>query len=766
MVDCPEKVNIIVPNAKISDDVYFFLPEDLRKSVNLFTISTFLKRHIKDISRKSDLLILLSSTFKRFFPEEGFDLFYRTFELFTELRSYTLTLEPLQDVLSGFDPKIEKCFLVFWQIFEQLEIIDEQKSYELMATVLSKEETEIQGDSFFVLGFNFLSNNQLKMFERIALRNNVYFPLSEYVFENLSDQDWPRWLQNPELKKLKPKREDVGVNPAKRFNFSGAYLNQDLLEYLKTEGKKSENLILAKDTIELKDILALPIGEMKFKTGIEIFNETSFKINKILRANKSIEQNIGFLKTKNSQFLENQDFKSIKIVSILLKNLYSLCDYLGKDFVLDEFYIQTLNRCLDLDTPRLSLEQVTNPQKNSFALNALDSDFLKLDSGVFIAKSDMGIKGGGTNVDFEIEKKLMVLGPIKRQALSELYFISRFQNLISSGVINVFWEQYLEEKDPLWNKIYSLFHESFDVLVRPKKNNSKVDIDLALVKDNKVDSFSYSKLQTFLECPRKYYFQYLNKISIDSPLKRNFEARVRGTIIHEVIGVYCKKYGSEIINEENLEIIVNDHLNEQISLNQMNVSKQRFLTSSWEIFSFARNGIKVLNQFFKSGYQKHQFEEPLNLTSPRFRVSGSIDCVISGENTWGIIDFKRSSGGIPTLKAINNFKNIQLWFYFKYYENLHLKGFLPSFMGYVDLSDPGKSVYFYKKDQVDLKNFLGKGRFYEVESWEEKLDDFNVSESELINSIKSESEFPPQPVSSNACMFCNAKPICPQGVLS
>ena len=87
---------------------------------------------------------------------------------------------------------------------------------------------------------------------------------------------------------------------------------------------------------------------------------------------------------------------------------------------------------------------------------------------------------------------------------------------------------------------------------------------------------------------------------------------------------------------------------------------------------------------------KFEFETKIS-NKEDLQVIGSIDCVVRTRDMVGILDFKRSAGGIPSKKDIMSFVKIQMWFYL-----LRTESLLPEnrFFGFLNLSEPTDSIFF------------------------------------------------------------------------
>ena len=82
---------------------------------------------------------------------------------------------------------------------------------------------------------------------------------------------------------------------------------------------------------------------------------------------------------------------------------------------------------------------------------------------------------------------------------------------------------------------------------------------------NKDFVWSPSSLQIFYDCPRKFYFKYIEGINYRFSPKEHLGFDQKGIIEHKIIGIYLSKF--RVWNEEEFKFIVeetvDDHLKEK-----------------------------------------------------------------------------------------------------------------------------------------------------------------------------------------------------------
>ena len=181
-----------------------------------------------------------------------------------------------------------------------------------------------------------------------------------------------------------------------------------------------------------------------------------------------------------------------------------------------------------------------------------------------------------------------------------------------------------------------------------KHFNQETILDIDLSKR----SWSATSLKSYLECKRKYYFNYIKNIKEHtiSIKPQNYEI---GNIIHTALETAVKQ------NTLNTEFI-----NKYLTDNQQN---NPYLVLELELWK------KKLENFFKyeknrkqNGIEIFEVEQPFNLTYNGVNLKGKIDRIDKyPDNTYEILDYKTGTSlKIDTLKSYEESTDFQLEFYY------------------------------------------------------------------------------------------------------
>ena len=186
-----------------------------------------------------------------------------------------------------------------------------------------------------------------------------------------------------------------------------------------------------------------------------------------------------------------------------------------------------------------------------------------------------------------------------------------------------------------------------------KKNSfqhfySEVILDIDLSKK----SWSATSLKTFLQCKRKYYFQYLSNIK-DHNISIKPEAYEIGNIIHNCL--------EEAVKSKNLN---NQFISSYFSTYQKN---NPYLILELELWKKRLEKLVSYEEMrADNGIEIYEVEKPFNITYNGINIKGAIDRIDKyPDNTYEIIDYKTSSSlKIDTLKTYEESTDFQLEFYY------------------------------------------------------------------------------------------------------
>lgn len=180
------------------------------------------------------------------------------------------------------------------------------------------------------------------------------------------------------------------------------------------------------------------------------------------------------------------------------------------------------------------------------------------------------------------------------------------------------------------------------------KNQEEMQAPLAAAPQKTFLRLSFSQIDTFLTCPKRYAYQYQIRIPTPETSTVSF-----GSSIHKALQLFYRQQMET--GTGSLKHLLH------------------YYDKSWIPFGYANRehveetfneGKKMLTQFYKKMHDKHSLpialEQPFTLhLTPTVTISGVIDRIDQNDNTIEIIDYK--TGRIPTEEELK--KNKQLLVY-------------------------------------------------------------------------------------------------------
>ena len=181
--------------------------------------------------------------------------------------------------------------------------------------------------------------------------------------------------------------------------------------------------------------------------------------------------------------------------------------------------------------------------------------------------------------------------------------------------------------------------------------------DLFLEYDFSKTVLSSTKLKTYLECKRKYYFKYIKMIKEAKIPKEEEDEKIVGSLLHEALkDVFNFKHS--VFSERELLDLLKNRLYEKTKEGSL----LRLKVDIWlkKLTKFAQNEISR----FKKGYRVIAVEKEMFGSFEGFRIKGNIDRIDEKEDKLSVIDYKSGKINFLTQKSIEKAVDFQLEFYY------------------------------------------------------------------------------------------------------
>ncbi|PIF04858.1 MAG: hypothetical protein CSA86_00295 [Arcobacter sp.] len=199
--------------------------------------------------------------------------------------------------------------------------------------------------------------------------------------------------------------------------------------------------------------------------------------------------------------------------------------------------------------------------------------------------------------------------------------------------------------------------------------------DIILDIDLSKRSWSATSLKTYLQCKRKYYFQYIANIK-DHNISIKPESYEVGNIIHKCL--------EQAVRDKT---ITNQFISSYFSTFE---KTNPYLILELELWKKRLEKFVLYEEMRKAnGIEIYEVEKPFNLTYNEINIKGVIDRIDKyPNNSYEIIDYKTSSSlKVDTIKTYENSCDFQLEFYYLSQRDKMIK-----------------DVCYYNLNDVTLKN--------------------------------------------------------------
>ncbi len=168
---------------------------------------------------------------------------------------------------------------------------------------------------------------------------------------------------------------------------------------------------------------------------------------------------------------------------------------------------------------------------------------------------------------------------------------------------------------------------------------------------------SATRLKTYLDCKRRYYFRYIRQLEEATIPTDESTERLVGIFIHKVLDtLYSKK--DAYSDEEDLYL----DLQRELYIKSEEDLVLRFYVDIWleKLKSFCKSEVERFGMGYKVAYR----EESLTCEYRGMKLKGSIDRIDSYHDKLYIVDYK--TGKIPksSKKSLESESNFQLQFYY------------------------------------------------------------------------------------------------------
>lgn len=763
-----EKTPLVVcPNPQIADLVRRNF-ENAQRKVESVTISRFIKDELlslieedqlQNFRGKSELNLLLGAIWKRVGQEGDYVSFKKAFNLLTELRSFSMSDQVFEAVLEHYDKTLGDTVLLMHRLLEEMNILDEHKSYFLLSERLRAgdipPEKELERVIVFY-GFDFMTASQVDLIKSMALRDDIYIPVYKKAYESTSQTDWLRWFDEYNLEVKDISSEEL-KKPELRFEtFSKGYFSKTLIDKV-----DFDVCVLGTKTLNAEFAQEVPLDNLAYKFNVDLFSEEMGtlleKVENFVQKNNEISELREYLQTYMKNLVETQQFRLLKTSMIFLSKLNEWESLSSENTSCGTFELEILFESARLDCPRVNATSLAKTHSHSVkSLSQLEE--IKGSKAILgIHERHQSIKGINANYSEGVEKYLASIGPIRRADFEVSVFKERLKEFVLENEVLLVIENGILEHDTHWSSIFEEF--SLEKIESNVKSQGFKELPVLAKGPYVLESISASKLQRYYDCPQKFYYQYGEKLLPRIEYDDEILPMELGNLEHKTIELYFKQFETYI--EASHEELINSLLAK--SLFSRKVSTELAQEYFIEIKAYTKDIILRLIELRDKLNLKIEFELPFKMDKEGIKYSGSIDCYLSNPELSIVLDFKRGNSLFTSFSGIQEFDQLQLWFYLKRLEDISKisRDDVISF-GYINLSEIESSMLFTNdKDQLGtLKKDFQFTKVKLVEDLADHLSSYQALEDDLIKKLRVEKDFLPNPRKIQTCDYCDLKNIC------
>ncbi len=752
-LDLDKSWTVVTPSP-LKSDIFreIIIGQSLAKNISSITISKFVNDQLSlfDLERKSKSKLMMELwTIWKLKVNKDLGMFRFAFDLFTEIRSYSLSSDIFEEIKEYVEENVYESLIFFNQYFINAEIVDEQRSYQYCA-----ENFKSLGENLIFWGFDHINANQIDLIKNVSSSVDVIVALPQDVFTELSNLDWPSWLGTNEFEAEEALESKYQLNA---FQVSKSRVS----EYL-DEIKNDESAVYLIDkNIDLLKAQSLVGSDSALKSSFDIFATPLKGIMIDLRAlyeskkEIALEELIELLMQRQRQEFSVQAIREFKVTSKFIGVLEEFSSLSQENESIELEDINLLKEVIELDLPRTSVISNSKKLKNPI----LERDYLNLvgkDNGgyLFVDVSSESMLKDNSLYSAELLSVFSAYGPLQSKNVENLLLKNLLVNFCLSNGVLIYEEGSFDESYE-WEKILKDFDLNTSFV---SKENKVIKNYLNAKKQGSVGKLSATKIQSYIDCPRKYYYNYIEKLNLSIRSEIELSADLRGIVEHLVIEEYLNEFSE--FNFEALEKLSLSILNRIITDNKLRVSAVEVRSALVEVISYVEDTICLLLDVKKAG-AKLSFEYDISKFDPN--ASGRIDLMIEFNEDIYLFDFKRSKYGIPTKTELESFEKVQIWFYLTRLEQREkIKGF-----GYINLSEIADSLVYEVEGSVLGDLLIDQFKRNKLKApFLQSVAEYLEYENEVNKKMNADQRFEILPASDKACAYCVAKSVCSKGEIS
>lgn len=628
------------------------------------------------------LLLQKACDFKEFqklkIPTEFFSFLKNStfiFGFLDELSKENISIETLMhhDIYVEYEEHLSILDLVkknYEKILDEENLCDKL----LLPKLYSLNHDYIKSFSEIVLNLEgYLSYFEIELFLKISkyTRLTINFQKTSYntnMLEKLKD------FQHINIYEITNNDKKISLASFKDEILQVSFIKTKIYEFLK-KGIKAENIAVVLPDKSFAKYLQNFDKENNFNYAFGYSYETTLTYKRLealylYQVEKNIENefrlkryfdDLSFLHSlKDKTYFEMLELLNIKQDDIyheelyLFKNLLQNIENLPFEKILHLFLKRLSKRTIDdvkggkitvlevLETRGVEFEAIVIPNFNETKVPK------SVKKDMFISSSLRAKVGLPTIKDRTNLQKQLYQNIIYKAKHCAISFVENEQNAPSRFLDELELDFEIEKRDP--KKYLELFFNSNKEVIHHDEDSLILEYDLTKVE------LSSSRLKTFLECKRKYFYKYIKQIKEHIIPSEEITPNQIGEIIHLALkNIFQNK--KRYFDHDDLLVDLQRELYKSIKKDEV----LKFHIDLWlkKLYNFSQNEIDR----FKDGYEVLEVEKSYKKEYNGFKLVGQIDRVDVKDHELFVLDYKTGKITQPTKKSLEKSTNFQLQFY-------------------------------------------------------------------------------------------------------
>jgi|GEM_PF-6859629 len=763
-------IDIVCPGPQVADGLRQQLQREIDSSdalnLNVITFSKFLKDLLTtlgkniELKRKSDLLLTMSSVWRQMVPEGTYSAFVTSFDLFTELRGFSTELSVVEDALEHIDDITKRLVMSYYKIMEMLEYVDEYKACSIVSS--KYQQSEQIKKKYLMYGFSFMTGVQIDMLKTLGQYDDVIVLVPLNVLREIKQVDWISWLGVIDDSSFKDTQLENVVDAQVAYCSKGR--TGEALERViaKIDASDKRKCFIACEKKMHKEFPLSVIGRgLLFKSEIVTFEVivdsefTRFK-NEVISQHPVRDKELEpfsievclkvvrqIIKEEISSNFGTANTMKIKVLLLMYERFESWANSSDKNVNLTEFDLEVFQHIVSLDTPRIFLVAVEKDNMGIVGGFDVIPYTTNDDVVILVANSYTGdLVKSVDRYNHGVETVLSSVGPIKRSRIEYLFAKAEVLEVLDRKNSILVMEEGIDEIFPGWKEVLEELNlKSVEVDQSGVFLESLSFLNNIIASDSSVEeraSITAGKLQSYMDCPRKFYFTYQNQVDQRVKSKKALLPYHLGEIQHLSIKAWFENKSNEI------SVVVREVFFAYLKQHEVELGSFDILKELGRLKVSVENGVNVLNKLLHDySMDSIQFEVAINVSANEKKMVGRIDAILSNDKEMVIIDFKRSASGVPNKSDFLDFQAVQLWFYLARLKSL-------------EASKKVKMIMYLNLDSVEDSLCITN----EMVNIDAMADLYIEKENNIVSTMCADKKFLPTPASVDVCNYCPVKGLC------